>query len=400
MTDLKTAPASIPTFDEDPFSSEILEDPVPFQRRLLEAGPVTYLSRYGVHALARHDIVKAALSNWQDFTSGHGVGLNEPWRTTGLLESDPPRHDAPRDVLAGIMSARVLRSMTDACIEHAETVIDALIDGAASGSTASFDGYEDVASVLPIRFFAEAAGIDGAENLLPYADHVFNAGGPRNELVINGEAGVPALAEWAEHACQREALSPKGFGSDIWAAADHGDIRHDQAALLTRSLVSAGVDTTVYSLSSLLYAFATNPDQWQAVREDPSLGRVAFDEALRWESPVQMLFRKTSAQVEIEGTAIAAGERVLVCFAAANRDPRRWENPDKFDLSRDPSGHLAFGMGIHQCIGQHAARLQAECLTRVLADRVRTIELAGPVVRHHNNTLRGWESIPLTVEAA
>lgn len=399
MTDTTTAP-SVPTFDDDPFSPEILDNPVPFQRRLLEAGSVSFLSKYGVHVIARHEALNAALSNWQDLISGDGVGLSEPWRTTGLLESDPPRHDAPRDVLAGIMSARVLRSMVDSGLAHAEAIVDKIIGDAPSGSSVTFDGYKDVGSVMPVNFFSEAAGIEGAENLLAFADHVFNMGGPRNDLVIKGEANAPALAEWANGACQRDALKETGFGPDIWAAADRGDIRHDQAALLTRSLVSAGVDTTVYSLSSLLYAFATHPDAWAAVRKDPALGRVAFDEVLRWESPVQMIFRKASRDITIDGVNIAAGERVLLCFGAANRDPRRWENPDSFDLTRDPSGHLAFGMGVHQCIGQHAARLQSECLIKVLTERLVDIELTGPIIRHHNNTLRGWESIPLRATVA
>jgi 4-methoxybenzoate monooxygenase (O-demethylating) len=87
-------------------------------------------------------------------------------------------------------------------------------------------------------------------------------------------------------------------------------------------------------------------------------------------------------------------------LAAANRDPRRWADPDAFDLSRDPSGHVGFGMGIHQCVGQHVARLEAESLLTALARRVRTIELAGPTVRHHNNTLRAWESIPVRMTPA
>ena len=84
-------------------------------------------------------------------------------------------------------------------------------------------------------------------------------------------------------------------------------------------------------------------------------------------------------------------------LAAANRDPRRWADPDHFDLSRDPSGHVGFGMGIHQCVGQHVARLEAESIVTALARRVRTIAIDGPTVRHHNNTLRAWESIPVRV---
>lgn len=391
-----TSPADqIPRFDEDPFSPEILENPVPFQKRLLDAGPIAYLTRYDVHVVARFEAVRAVLANWQEMISGHGVGLNEPWRTTGLLETDPPKHDAPRDVLQEVMSVRVLRPMARACTTQAGELIDSLIGARAEGGSFVADGYQDIGRIFPVDFFAEAAGICGKENLLPYADHVFNSGGPRNDLVKKGEARAPELSEWATNACQRDALKPTGFGADIWAAADRGEIMHEQAPLLARSLVSAGVDTTVYGLSALLYAFASHPDQWELLKANPHLARAAFDEVLRWESPVQSIFRKTATEVTLQGATIPEGRRVLVSYGAANRDPRRWEDPDRFDIRRDPSGHLSFGMGIHQCVGQHVARLQAESLLTVLLERVDRLELAADPVRAHNNTLRGWASIPI-----
>lgn len=400
MTTSPSPTASLPVFDEDPFSPEILENPVPFHKRLLDAGPIAYLSKYDVHVVSRYDEVRTVLSDWQDLISGHGVGLNEPWRTTGLLETDPPRHDAPREVLAGVMSARALRAMADECSRQAETLIEGIVADRAQGGAVAMDGYKDIGRVFPVNFFADAAGITGSENLLSYADHVFNSGGPRNDLVKKGEARAPELAEWANGACQREALAPSGFGADIWAAADRGEIMHEQAPLLTRSLLSAGVDTTVYGLSAMLYALATHPDQWELLKSDPHLARVAFDEALRWESPVQMIFRKSSKEVTLGGATIPEGKRVLICYGAANRDPRRWEDPDRFDLRRDPSGHLAFGMGIHQCVGQHVARLQAESLLAALVGRVERIELTDEPTRQHNNTLRGWASIPLRLHLA
>ena len=198
----------------------------------------------------------------------------------------------------------------------------------------------------------------------------------------------------------RDALEPEGFGAAIWAAADRGDITPEQAPLVVRSLLTAGVDTTVHGISAVLYAFATNPDQWQRLRAEPGLARVAFDEAVRWESPVQTFFRTATADVRVGEHVVPEGHKILMFLAAANRDPRRWDNPDAFDLSRDPSGHVGFGMGIHQCIGQHVARLEAEALLLALATRVRTLELAGPTTRHHNNTLRAWEGIPLRVVPA
>ncbi|OIH85389.1 cytochrome [Arthrobacter sp. UCD-GKA] len=393
---------AIPVLDEDPFSPEILEDPLPFQRRLREAGPVVFLSKYNVHAIGRHEELAGSLENWQELNSGSGVGLNEPWRARGLLQMDPPEHDAPREVLQEIMSSRALRALRDTCLSHADQVLNPLLAGKDSGTQVEIDGFRDIGSVMPVNFFPDAAGIsdEGRENLVPYADHIFNAAGPHNELYKQGECQAPALAEWATAKCQRDSLKPEGFGADIWAAADRGDITHDFAPLLTRSLLSAGVDTTVYGITGLLYALATNPDQWAALKANPGLARVAFDESLRWISPVQHLFRKAANDVEIGGTVIAAGTRVMLNFAAANRDPRRWENPDKFDLSRDPSGHLAFGMGVHQCVGQHAARLQAACLLEKLLPLVESIELAAPVEYHHNNALRGWGAVPLRLTLA
>ncbi|MEU5848476.1 cytochrome P450 [Saccharopolyspora shandongensis] len=394
--------ATVPVLEDDPFTSENLENPLPLQERLREAGPVVFLRKYGVYAVARYDEVYNTLANWQQMTSGSGVGLSDPWRARGLLQMDPPEHDAPREVLASIMSARVLRSMQDSCRELAESLLDDLLGQAARGAEVELDGYKDIGSVFPVNFFPGAAGIDEdqRENLVPYADHIFNRLGPRNEIAMEGEPRAEALAEWATAKCQRHALKPEGFGADIWAAADRGEILHEAAPLLTRSLLSAGVDTTVYGISAMLYAFATHPEQWAVLRQNPGLARLAFDEALRWESPVQMIFRKTASEVNLSGSAIPADTRVLVCFAAANRDPRRWENPSVFDLSRDPSGHLAFGMGIHQCVGQHAARLQAATLLESLAPRVESIELAAPVARHHNNVLRGWGAMPLRLRLA
>ena len=195
-------------------------------------------------------------------------------------------------------------------------------------------------------------------------------------------------------------MTGDGFGAKIWAAADHGDITEAQAPLIVRSLLSAGVDTTVHGVAALLYAVATNPVQWQRLRARPQLARLAFDEAVRWESPVQTFFRTATTDVRLGSVTIPDGKKILMFLGAANRDPRRWVDPDGFDLGRDPSGHVGFGMGIHQCVGQHVARLEAATLIQALARRVRTIELDGEPRRHHNNTLRAWDSLPLRISRA
>ncbi|MFI7482510.1 cytochrome P450 [Kocuria sp. M1R5S2] len=399
MTVVPTTAA--PVLAEDPFGDDVLTDPHPFHEALREAGPVVFLECCSVWAMGRHAEVHAALTDWQRFQSAAGVGLSnftteKPWRPPSLLlEADPPRHDAPRHVLADVLSPRALRKLRAAWAADAERLVAEVLSG-----DPEFDAAERLSGAFPLRVFPDAVGLPqgGRENLLPYGDHAFNAFGPPNHLVEKGAARVAELSGWVGSRCAREALAPEGFGADIWAAADRGEITPEQAPLIVRSLLTAGVDTTVHALSAILYALATHPGQWDRLRQDPSLMRTAFDEAVRLESPVQTFFRTTTQDVSVAGTRIPAGEKVLLFLGSANRDPRRWDRPDEFDLSRDPSGHVGFGMGIHQCVGQHVARLEAEALLHAMLPRVRRIELAGRPRRHLNNTLRAWGSLPVRVE--
>jgi cytochrome P450 len=379
---------------------------------LRDAGPVVYLTRYDVYAFARYEQVHAALVDWQEFQSAAGVGLSnfryeKPWRTPSLLlEADPPYHDAPRRVLKKILAPRSLHRVRDHWLADAEDLVGQVLSRASDG-TLDVDAVPDLAEAFPLRVFPDAVGIprEGRENLLPYGDHLFNAFGPANDLVAKGAPRATDILAWVNAQCVREVLTPDGFGALIWAASDRGDITVEQAPLIIRSLLSAGVDTTVHGISAVLYAFAVNPGQWQRLRAEPSLARVAFDEAVRWESPVQTFFRTATTDVRVGDDVIPDGKKILMFLGAANRDPRHWAtpehpDPDVFDLTRDPSGHVGFGMGLHQCVGQHVARLEAEALLTALIPRVERLELAGPTRRHHNNTLRAWESIPVRLHLA
>jgi len=403
VTTTQERPIDAPVVDADPFDHDVLEDPLPMHEQLREAGPVAYLPKYDLHAVARYEQVHAALLDWQELPSSAGVGLSnfrfeKPWRPPSLLlEADPPRHDAPRRVLSKILGPRALRKLRDDWFADAEELVDEVL---ANGP--EFDAVESLSSVFPLRVFPDAVGLlpDGRENLLPYGDHAFNAFGPPNDLVAKGEPRVAELSGWVSSRCVREALTEDGFGAAIWAASDRGDITPQQAPLIVRSLLTAGVDTTVHGISAVLYGLATHPEEWRRLRANPSLARVAFDEAVRWESPVQTFFRTANGDVRFGDVTVPDGAKVLMFLAAANRDPRRWADPDRFDLTRDPSGHVGFGMGIHQCVGQHVARLEAEAVLTALLQRVESVELAGPPRRHHNNTLRALDGLPLRTTLA
>lgn len=398
-----TDTARLPTLDDDPFSPALLEDPHEFHHRLREAGPLVYLPRYDVFAMGRYSEVYAALVDWQRFISSSGVGLadfrtEKPWRPPSLLlEADPPRHDAPRAVLTQVLSARVLKKLRERWLADArEIVADALAAGG------EIDGVTRLAERLPLRVMPDAVGLakEGRENLLPYGSFVFNSFGPRNALVEEAEKLIGPAVAWINAQTARDKLAPGGFGDQIWAAADRGDITYEQAPLIVRSVLTAGLDTTVNGLSAVLYAFATHPEQYQLLRTERSRARFAFEEAVRWESPVQTFFRTSSADVPIGGSVVPEGRKILMFLGSANRDPRRWDRPDEFDLRRDPSGHVGFGMGIHQCVGQHVARMESEAMLTALSEQVARIELTGSAVRKHNNTLRSWSHLQLKLHAA
>jgi cytochrome P450 len=386
----------------DPFSHAFLCDPYPHHGALREAGPVVRLDHYGIWAMARHQEVRDALTDWQTYCSGAGVGLSDfrkepPWRPPSIiLEADPPLHTRTRAVLTRILSPAAINVLRETFAREAEALVDRLAE------RREFDGIADLAEAYPLKVFPDAVGIseEGRENLLPYGNMVFNSFGPRNDLFEKAVANAGPVRDWIMSKCSRAALAPDGLGIQIFAAVDSGELTELEAGMLVRSFLSAGIDTTVYGLGNALYCFANYPAQWAILRENPSLIRQAFEEVLRFEAPVQTFFRTTTKAIEVGGVKLGDGEKVLLFLAAANRDPRRWDKPDFFDVKRRATGHMTFGTGIHGCVGQAVARLESEAVFVALAKRIAVFELTGEPRRRLNNTLRGLDSLPLRVTVA
>jgi cytochrome P450 len=389
----------VPIVTTDPYALDTLSDPFPFHQQLRDAGPVVRLERYGIWGMARYEQVAAGLRNFESLSSASGAGMSDfrkekPWRTPSLLlEADPPQHTRARQVVGPLLTLRALEKWRERWQRTAEALVDRLV------AAGTFDAVPDFAEAYALAVFADAVGLpeEGRENLLPYGHMVFNGFGPRNELLAEAMACAKQVQTWIAASCRREGLHPGGFGAQIYASVDVGKITDQEAALLVRSLLSAGLDTTLNTLVAALFAFGAYPDQWRLLREDRSLVPSAFEEVLRWESPVQTFFRTTSREVDVAGTHIPAGEKVLLFLGAANRDPRRWNEPERFDITRNAAGHVGLGMGIHHCVGQTVARLEGELLLTALARRVKRIELAGEPRRRLNNTLRAWHHLPVKV---
>jgi len=399
MTATATAP---PVIHADPFSEDILSNPYPFFTVLREAGPVVWLQSHGIYATGGHAEVATVLSQWDSFTNEGGAGLADirrpdNWRPASvILEVDPPAHTEVRAALQKILSPLVVRQWRLKFEQAAEELAETLVVGR------EFDGMRDAAEAFVLSVFPPAVGIHiPRENAQAIGDMNFNAIGPNNALTQAAVARAQPYMQWYEDSLKRDAMLPGGFGELIHQAEDAGALQKGFAANLTRSFLRGGMDTTISGIGSALLALARDPVQWNLLRAEPALARNAFEEAIRFESPVQVMFRTTRKGAELGGFALAPDTKIAAFMGAANRDTRKWADADQFDLRRQAAGqHLAFGHGAHVCIGQMIARLEAECLLGALARRSRRLVLAGTPVYRLVNTLRTLDRLPLAVEPA
>ncbi|HCC26818.1 MAG TPA: cytochrome P450 [Erythrobacter sp.] len=393
---------AVPNLAIDPFDKVFLGDPYAYHDMIREAGPVVWLDSVGAFAMARYKEVKDSLRDHETFCSSRGVGTLDfaketPFRPPSLLlEADPPLHDRTRSMMNRIVSLKALKELRPRWQAKAEELVDRLVE------RRRFDAVKDLSEIFPMMIFPDTIGLrdDGREHLLDYATIVFNAFGPDNDVLREGNEGKEAAIEWVAEACKRDNLKEGGWGMAVFEAADRGECTHEEAERLVRSFLSAGVDTTVNGIGHMVLALAGHPEEYQKLRSNPSLVRRAFEESLRWDSTVQTFFRTTTKRVEVGGAEIPEGQKVLLFLAAANRDPLHWDEPDAFRIERNTSGHVGFGFGIHQCLGQMVARLEGELIGTAIAERVASIRLTGAPVRRLNNTLHAIDSVPVEVEPA
>jgi 4-methoxybenzoate monooxygenase (O-demethylating) len=391
------APPRLPSVDVDPFSREFFANPYPQHEIIREAGPVVWLSKYAIAASARFEQVRQALLDWETFSSARGVGMADfekhgRWRLPSIvLEVDPPQHTRSRQALNKALSLPVMRKLQDRFEQVAAQMVDALV------AKGEIDACAELSEAFPLKVFPDAIGMRASNrnHLLPYGDMVFNSFGPANEFFQAAATRAKEAFPWVESEALREHLSPDGFGMVLYRCADAGEITVDEAQKLVRSILTAGVDTTVNGIGASVYCMARYPDQWQKLRANLKLARPAFEEAVRFESPVQTFFRTTTKATELGGVPLEANRKILLFLGAANRDPRKWEHPDTYDIERTSYGHVGFGAGIHMCVGQLLARLEGEVVLKALAERVRAIEILGEPIRRFNNTLRGLQHLPV-----
>lgn len=252
-----------------------------------------------------------------------------------------------------------------------------------------------------LKVFGDAVGVDqdGREHLVSYGEVAFNSFGPLNEHFHASieKSNSSGATQWVMDRCKQEALRPGGLGARVYEYAKEGNVTEYEAWNMVRALLSAGIVTTMGGIAHLILCLARHPDQYDSLVAEPALAAAAFEEAVRHDAPIHSIFRTTACPVRLAGVELGEGQKVLASIGAASRDPRRWDKPAEFDLSRDTNGHLGFGSGVHMCIGANIARIEAEALTRAFVSKVKRIELDGEPVYKANNSMRSLAELPVAV---
>jgi cytochrome P450 len=379
-------PVNCPTSDVDLWSDEVLADPYPTYRTLRNLGPAVWLERVGVVTFPRFDEVRAALPDWQTYSSASGVSLDaDVNRSMGAstLKSDPPEHERYRKPLATQLSVASLNgAATERIVETAERIVDRAL------SQETFDAVTDIAQPYSLTVVSDFVGLpeEGRNELLSLAERAFNIFGPPGDRCRDAREGLASIHRYNADVCAHAKLAPGGKGAEL--------VGNGMGEAIT-AYTWPGIDTTVNAISAAIELFATNPDQWDLVRNNPSLIPSAFNEVLRLHAPVHYFARQTTRDVTVGDIEIGEGQQVLLMYGSANRDERRYPDPDRFDVTRNPLDHLAFGRGIHLCVGINLARLEAHTLLAALARRVERFEPIGEAVWMRNNTLHGLKSRPV-----
>jgi cytochrome P450 len=297
-----------------------------------------------------------------------------------------------RKVLMKPLSPAALRLLTDRIKSEAETLVERLV------AKGSFDAATELAQHLPVTIVSDLVGLpeEGRERMLEWAAANFNCFGPFNQRTTEAFETVKEMLHYAFNEAVPGKLKPGGWAAMIYEAADRGEIRHDQCPVMMNDYMGPSLDTTIFATSSAIWLFANNPDQWDALREKPSLIPNAVNEIVRIESPIQNFSRVLMVDYDIDGLRLPAGSRAIVSYGAANRDPRKWVDPDRFDIQRRVMDHVGFGHGVHQCMGNNLARMEISALLSALVKRVRRFDL-GSSERQLNNVLRGFRRLEVTV---
>lgn len=394
----------------DPRLPEVIADPYPTFRRLQAEDPVHWSEPLGGWVLTRYGDVRAALNDPRlssdritPFkTSGSGgqrAGLGELLRLVGLwaVFTDPPLHTR----LRGLMNVAFTSRAVERLRPRIEELIDELLDGVRGRGR--MDVIRDFAYPLPITVIAEMIGVPrrDREDFKGWSDElaafIGSAISTPDKYERAGRAITAMAAYFRAMIAARRAKPEDDIMSGLVAAEERGNVLSEDELVATGILLLfAGHETTTNLIGNAVLALLRNPDQAEVLRAHPELAPSAIEELMRYDGPTQAMVRVAVEDIEMEGKTIKRGDRIFTMINAANRDPQQFTEPDRVDLRRQNNRHIAFGYGIHFCIGAPLARLEGQLAVPALLRRYPDLTLAAEPPWLPSLVFRGVKSLPVT----
>jgi cytochrome P450 len=385
----------------DPYDVDINADPYPVYARLREEAPAYHNDRYDFWALSRHADVEKALVSWEVFSNTRSdildiirAGVELPPGV--ILFEDPPVHTMHRGLMSRVFTPRRMAALEDQVRDYCARCLDPLV-----GSD-GFDIIAELAAVMPMRVIGMLLGIPEQdqvavrdrtdENLRTKPGEPMQV---KEESVASGDLFADYIEWRAEH--PSDDLMTQLLNAEF--EDEEGETRRltrEEVLTYTAVIAGAGNETTGRLIGWLAKLLAEHPDQRRQVVEDRSLIPKVIDEALRFEPTGHAVARYVMQDVEYHGTTIPAGSPILLLLASANRDPRRYADPDVFDIRREDIQHLTFGFGLHYCLGANLARLEGRVALDELLKRFPEWEVDyDGMALAPTSTVRGWERLPI-----
>ncbi|MTD55790.1 cytochrome P450 [Amycolatopsis pithecellobii] len=374
----------------DPFAAEVAADPYPYYRELRNSGPVVYLEKHDVYALTRYADVRAALRDWETFTSAKGTAFNPVMnqQVRGLvLTAEPPEHGALRGALLERLKPSSVHGYANWFEQKAAEMVTPLVE------RGTFDAVNELAQPFLATILTELIGFphELTDKFVAGSTAAFLAMGPMNERTDNALAVIQDVMSTIA-GITRADLAPGSMGESLYRAAERGEIPDEYVGNLLFDYVGPAFDTTTHAIGNLIWALARNPGQLTILRAEPALIPRAVDEILRYQPPIQIWGRFCRKDTEFGDMTVPGGSRVAIVLGSANRDERHYSDPDIFDVRRTARDHLGLGYGMHRCTGASLAHLEIEAVLRALLERMDRIEL-GKSRRLLNHTVRGFDRL-------
>jgi cytochrome P450 len=401
---MTTTPAGTDLY-YDPYDFGIDADPYPVWKRLRDEAPLYYNERHDFYALSRFDDVRRCLADWKTYISGKGSvleliksGMEIP--PGSILFEDPPAHDEHRSLLSRVFTPRAMLAIEPEVRGFCARTLDPLV------GSGHFDFIHDLAAEMPMRVIGMLLGIpeedqEAIRDRLDSSLRLEEGSAPKpyeEGLGAVGGEGFAQYIEWrAEH--PSDDLMTKLLNAEfVDTTGTTRTLTREEILGYVGLLAGAGNETTTRLIGWAGKLLAEPPDPRRELLEDPSLIPGAIEELLRYEAPSPVQARFVTRDVEHYGRTVPAGSVLLLMNGAANRDERTFPDPDRFDIHRKFDQHLSFGYGIHFCLGSHLARLEGRIALEEVLQRFPTWEVDWDhAVQAHTSTVRGWESLPVTV---